>query len=81
MSLKGGMLMNQSKVRNSALSSIRQLPLPFPDAEPMLSPLPTPVVFLPPQHIWATLPLATQMGVRTTLLRVFQEVLNDHCRS
>ena len=77
MSLKGGMLMNQSKARNSALSPIRQLPLPFPDAEPMPSPLPTQVVFLSPQQIWATLPLTTRMGVRTTLLRVFQEVLND----
>jgi hypothetical protein len=43
--------------------------------------LPTPVAFLSPQHIWATLPLAMQMGVRTTLLRVFQEVLNDRSRS
>ena len=60
--------MNQSKARNSTLPAIRQLPLPFPDTEPMPPPLPTPVVFLPPQHLWATLPLATQMGVRTTRL-------------
>ncbi len=73
--------MNQSKARNAVLPSLRQLPLPFPDAEPMPTSLPTPVAFASPQHIWATLPLATQMGVRATLLRVFQEVLNDHCRS
>jgi hypothetical protein len=73
--------MNQSKARHSALLPIRQLPLPFPDVEPMPPPLPTQVVCLSPQHIWATLPLATRMGVRTTLLRVFQEVLNDRYRS
>ena len=73
--------MNQPQTRNSALPPFRQLPLPFPDPEPMLSPLPTPVVFLSPQQIWATLPLALQMGVRTTLLRVFQEVLNDRSGS
>lgn len=73
--------MNQAKARNSALPPLRQLPLLFPDAEAVPSPLPTPVVFLSPQHIWTTLPLVTQMGVRTTLLRIFQEVLNDHCRS
>lgn len=72
--------MNQSKARNSALPAIHQLPLPFPDTEPMPPPLPIPVVFLSPQQIWATLPLAMQMGVRTTLLCVFQEVLNDHTR-
>jgi hypothetical protein len=69
--------MKQPQACNSALPPLRQLPLPFPDPEPMTSPLPTPVVFLSPQQIWATLPLAMQMGVRTTLLRVFQEVLND----
>ena len=69
--------MNQPQARNSALPPLRQLPLPFPDPEPMPSPLPTPVVFLSQEQIWATLPLATQMGVKATLLRVFQEVLND----
>ncbi len=69
--------MNQPKARNSALPPLRQLPLPFPDSEPMPSPLPTPVVFVSPQQIWATLPLSMQVGIRTTLLRVFQEVLND----
>jgi hypothetical protein len=69
--------MKQPQARNSALPPLRQLPLPFPEPEPMPSPLPTPVVFLSAQQIWATLPLAMQMGVRTTLLRVFQEVLND----
>jgi hypothetical protein len=73
--------MNQSKARNSALPPVRQLPLPFSDAEPRLSPLPTQVVCLSPPQIWATLPLATQIGVRITLLRVFQEVLNDRCLS
>ena len=73
--------MNQSQARNSALPPIRQLPLPFPDAEAMPCPLPTPLAFVSAQQIWATLPLAMQMGVRATLLRVFQEVLNDHCRS
>jgi len=73
--------MNHSQAHNSALPPIRQLPLPFPDAEPMPSPLPTPVVFLSPQQIWATLPLAMQLGVRTTLLRVFQEVLKDRSRT
>ena len=73
--------MNQSKAHRSALPPIRQLPLPFPDPEPMPPPLPTQGVFLSAQHIWATLPLATQMGVRVTLLRVFQEVLNDRSRS
>jgi hypothetical protein len=73
--------MNHSQARNSVLPPIRQLPLPFPDAEVMPSPLPTPVAFLSAQQVWATLPLATQMGVRTTLLRVFQEVLNDHACS
>jgi hypothetical protein len=51
--------------------------LPFPDSEPTPSPLPTPVVFLSPQQIWATLPVTMQMGAKTTLRRVFQEVLND----
>jgi hypothetical protein len=60
--------MNQSQARNAALPALRQLPLPFPDTEPMPSPLPTPVVVLSPQHIWATLPLAMQLGVRTTRL-------------
>ncbi len=69
--------MNHSKAHNAALPAIRQLPLPFPDPEPILSPLPTPVVFLPPQHLWATLPPTVQMGVRTRLLHIFQEVLND----
>ena len=69
--------MNQLQAHNSTLPRLRQLPLPFPDPEPTPSPLPTPVVFLSPQHIWASLPLAMQMGVRTTLRRVFQEVLND----
>jgi hypothetical protein len=69
--------MKQPQAGNSALPPLRQLPLPFPVPEPMPSPLPTPVVFLSPQQIWATLPLTMQMGVRTTLLRVFQEVLND----
>jgi hypothetical protein len=73
--------MNRSKAHRSALPPIRQLPLPLPDAEAMPPPLPPQVVFLSPQHIWATLPLATQMGVRTTLLLVFQEVLNDRSRS
>jgi hypothetical protein len=73
--------MNQSQARNAARPAIRQLPLPFPDPGLMPSPLPTPVVFLSAQHIWATLPPATQMGVRATLVRVFQEVLNDHSRS
>ena len=73
--------MNQPQARNSALSPLRQLPLPFPDPEPMLSPPPSPVVFLSPQQIWATMPLAMQMGVRTTVARVFQEVLNDRSRS
>jgi hypothetical protein len=73
--------MNQLPTRNSALPPIRQLPLPFPDPEPMSSPLPTPVVFLSSQQIWATLPPAMQMGVRTTLLRVLQEVLNDRSGS
>jgi hypothetical protein len=39
-----------------------QLPLPFPNTEPMLSPPPTPIVFVLPQHIWATLPLVVQLG-------------------
>jgi hypothetical protein len=73
--------MNQPKTRNSALPPLRQLPLPFPDPEPMPSPPPTPVVFLSPQQIWTTLPLAMQLGVRTTLVRVFQEVLNDRSHS
>jgi len=73
--------MNTSKAHHAALPTIRQLPLPFPDAEPMSRHLPTQVVFLSPQQIWATLPLAMQMGVKTTLLRVFQEVLNDSCHS
>ena len=73
--------MNQPQAGNSALPPLRQLPLPFPDPELMPSPLPTPVVFLSPQQIWATLPLAMQMGVRTTLVRVFQEVFNDRSRS
>ncbi len=73
--------MNQSQARNSALPAFRQLPLPFPDPEPMPPPLPTPVAALSAQHIWATLPLAMQLGVRTTLVRVFQEVLNDRSRS
>jgi hypothetical protein len=73
--------MNYLQARDATLPPIRQLPLPFPDAEPMPSPPPTPVVFLSPQQIWATLPLAMQLGVRTTLLRVFQEVLNDRSRS
>lgn len=69
--------MNQPQAHNSALPPLRQLPLPFPDSEPTPSPLPTPVVFLSPQQIWATLPVAMQMRVKTTLRRVFQEVLND----
>jgi hypothetical protein len=69
--------MNQPQAHNSALPPLRQLPLPFLDPEPMPSLLPPPVVFLSPQQVWATLPLAMQMGVRTTLRRVFQEVLND----
>ena len=73
--------MNQPKARTAVLPSIRQLPLPFPDAEPTSTSLPTPVAFVSAQHVWATLPLATQMGVKATLLRVFEEVLNDHCRS
>ncbi len=73
--------MNHSQARNAAQPPIRQLPLSFPDTDPMPSPLPTPVVFLSPQQIWATLPLAMQLGVRTTLVRVFQEVLNDRSRS
>jgi hypothetical protein len=73
--------MNHSQAHNAALPALRQLPLPFPDTEPMPTPLPTPVVFLSPQHIWATLPLTMQLGVRTTLIRVFQEVLNDRSRS
>ncbi len=73
--------MNQPQTRNSALPPFRQLPLPFPDPEPMLSPLPTPGVFLAPQQIWATLSPAMQMGVKTTLVRVFQEVLNDRSGS
>ena len=66
--------MNQPKARHTALPPVRQLPLPFPDPQPMPSPPPIPVVFLSPQQIWATLPLAMQMGVRTTLVHVFQEV-------
>jgi len=73
--------MNHSQARNAALPTLRQLPLPFPDPEPMPSPLPTPVVFLSLQQIWATLPLTMQLGVRTSLVRVFQEVLNDRSRS
>ena len=73
--------MNQPQARNSALPPVRQLPLPFPDPEPIPSPLPTPVAFLSSQQIWATLPLAMQMGVRTTLVRVFQEVFNDRSGS
>ena len=69
--------MNQPQAHNSAQPPLRQLPLPFPDPEPMPAPLPTPVVYLSTQQIWATLPLTMQLGVRTTLLRVFQEVLND----
>ena len=69
--------MNQPKARNTALPPVRQLPLPFPDPQPLPSPPPIPVVFLSPQQIWVTLPLAMRMGVRTTLVHVFQEVLND----
>ena len=73
--------MNQSQARNAALPAPRQLLLPFPDPDPMPSPPPTQVVFLSPQQIWATLPLTMQLGVRTTLVRVFQEVLNDRSGS
>jgi hypothetical protein len=73
--------MNTSKAHPSAQPTIRQLPLPFPDTEPMSRHLPTQVVFLSPQQIWVTLPLATRMGVRATLLRVLQEVLDDGCHS
>jgi hypothetical protein len=69
--------MNQSQAHNPARPPFRQLPLPFSDPDPAPSPLPTPVAFLSSQQIWATLPLAMQMGVRTTLVRVFQEVFND----
>ena len=71
--------MNHSQARNAALPAPRQLPLPFPD--PMPCPPPTQLVCLSPQQLWATLPLPMQLGVRTTLLRVFQEVLNDRSRS
>ncbi len=73
--------MNTSKAHRSALPTIRQLPLPFLDTEPMSRHLPTQVVFLSPQQIWVTLPLAARLGVRATLLRVLQEVLNDGCHS
>jgi hypothetical protein len=73
--------MKQPKARNSALSPIRQLLLPFPEAEPKPLHLPTHLVSLHPHQIWANLPLATQMGVRHTLQRVFQEVLNDRSHS
>ena len=73
--------MNRSQAHNTAPPVVRQLPLPFLDPEPTPSPLPTPVAFLSPQQIWATLPLALQLGVRTTLIHVFQEVLNDCSRS
>lgn len=73
--------MNQSQARNPARPPLRQLPLPFLDPDPTPSPPPTPVAFLSPQQIWATLPRTMQMGVRTALLRVFQEVLNDRSGS
>lgn len=73
--------MTKSSVHPRKPPTIRQLPLPFPVAELTGSPLPTSLLTLPPQQVWANLPGPARTQVRNTALRIIQEVLNESGRA
>jgi hypothetical protein len=55
----------------------QQLLLPFPPLDPVPLSLPPTLATLPAAQIWAGLPAPIQRQVRSTLLRILQEVCND----
>lgn len=73
--------MTKSSVHPRKPPTIRQLPLPFPVAERTGPPLPTPLLTLTPQQVWANLPRAARTQVRNTALRIIQEVCNESGRA
>jgi hypothetical protein len=59
----------------------QQLPLPLLPLDPAPRPLPPTLATLPAARIWAGLPTPIQRQVRSTLLRILQEVCNDDPRA
>ncbi len=55
----------------------QQLLLPLPPLDPAPLPLPPTLATLPASQMWAGLPAPLQRQVRSTLLRILQEVCND----
>lgn len=68
-------------VRPRKPPTIRQLPLPFPVADPIPPCLPTSLYVLPPQQVWMNLPPTSRIQVHRTLLSVMQEVLDEPRRA
>ena len=58
----------------------RQLPLPLPPPSPTPAPLPTSLPPVPAHRVWASLGAEARARVRLTLLRILQEVPDDHAR-
>jgi hypothetical protein len=56
--------------------SPQQLPLPLPAMPPARDAIPPPAG-MSPQHLWLTLLPAERIRVRTTLLRVLREVVDE----
>jgi hypothetical protein len=70
-----------AKPTTVATPTFRQLPLPFlglqPESTPPLPPAARP---LSPEHVWTELSLTMQLQVRSTILRIMREVLNERAR-
>jgi hypothetical protein len=71
--------MRNRKPAPTASPPVRQLPLPWMEAEaPPLLPSPP---MVRPQEIWASLSPQLQTQVRQTILRVLQEVFHDRAHA
>ena len=66
-----------SKLTLTERPTPRQLTLPWPELEPPRPQLPSDGPILPPQQVWPSLTPTLQAQVRTTILRLIQEVLHE----
>ena len=73
--------MMKSPVHPRKSTITRQLLLPFPVAELTRPPLPTSLLTLTPQQVWANLPRAARTRVQNVVLHVIQEVFDESGRA